>query len=54
MKMAASETSDKVGKVPICQVAPAYGETYRNRKILVPFFTPFISPLIPAIMSVAD
>jgi predicted nucleotide-binding protein (sugar kinase/HSP70/actin superfamily) len=32
---------------------PAYGEAYRNRKILVPFFTPFISPLIPAIMSVA-
>jgi predicted CoA-substrate-specific enzyme activase len=52
MKMAASETSDKSGKYQYVRL-PAYGEAYRNRKILVPFFTPFISPLIPAIMSVA-
>ena len=32
---------------------PVYDEFYRDRKILVPYFTPFISPLIPAIMKVA-
>ena len=26
---------------------------YKNKKILVPYFTPFISPLIPAIMRLA-
>lgn len=29
---------------------PVYEEKHRTRKILIPFFTPFISPLIPAIM----
>lgn len=32
---------------------PVYDETYRDRKILIPFFTPFLSPLIPAVMRVA-
>lgn len=32
---------------------PAYDDNYRQRKILIPFFTPFISPLLPAIMRVA-
>ena len=32
---------------------PIYDQTYRNRKILVPFFTPFMSPLIPSILKVA-
>ena len=32
---------------------PVYDKSYRDRKILVPYFTPFISPLIPAIMKVA-
>lgn len=32
---------------------PVYDDTYRNRKILVPFFTPFISPLAPAIFRLA-
>lgn len=32
---------------------PVYDEKYRNRKILIPFFTPFLSPLIPAVMRVA-
>lgn len=32
---------------------PAYDENYRQRKILIPFFTSFISPLLPAIMRVA-
>ena len=29
---------------------PAYDKACRNRKILVPFFTPFISPLIPSVL----
>lgn len=32
---------------------PAYDENYNRRKILIPFFTSFISPLLPAIMRVA-
>lgn len=35
------------------KTVPVYDDEYRNRKILVPFFTPFISPLIPAVMKVA-
>lgn len=29
---------------------PVYEEKHRNRKILIPYFTPFISPLLPALM----
>lgn len=32
---------------------PIYDEKYRRRKIIAPYFTPYISPLIPAIMRVA-
>ena len=32
---------------------PTFDEACRGRKILVPYFTPFISPLIPAIMKIA-
>ncbi|MGN0190350.1 MAG: acyl-CoA dehydratase activase, partial [Candidatus Cryptobacteroides sp.] len=32
---------------------PPYTDEHRNRTIIVPFFTPFISPLIPAIVSLA-
>lgn len=32
---------------------PAYDERYRHRKIIIPFFTSFISPLLPALMRVA-
>ncbi len=35
------------------KTVPVYDQNYRNRKILVPFFTPFMSPLIPALMRVA-
>lgn len=35
------------------KTVPVYSDEYRNRKILVPFFTPFISPLVPAVMKVA-
>ena len=45
----------KVGKEE-CEkfvTVPAYNEAYRSRKILIPFFTPFLSPLLPAVMKVA-
>lgn len=32
---------------------PVYDNNYRHRKIVIPFFTSFISPLIPAVMRVA-
>ena len=33
------------------RTTPVFDESCRGYKILVPFFTPFISPLIPAVMS---
>ncbi len=35
------------------KTTPVFDKNCRGRKILVPYFTPFISPLIPAIMRVA-
>lgn len=35
------------------KTTPIYSKDMRHKKILVPFFTPFISPLIPSIMHVA-
>lgn len=32
------------------QTVPTYCDDFRDRKILVPFFTPFLSPLIPAVL----
>lgn len=32
---------------------PVYDNNYRHRKIIIPFFTSFISPLIPAVLRVA-
>lgn len=35
------------------KTVPAFTEEYRGYKILAPYFTPFISPLIPAVMKLA-
>ncbi|MCD8318725.1 MAG: acyl-CoA dehydratase activase-related protein, partial [Paraprevotella sp.] len=35
------------------QTVPVYDKLFRGRKILVPFFTPFLSPLVPAVMRAA-
>lgn len=35
------------------KTTPVYDKTFRDRKIIIPYFTPFISPLIPAIMRYA-
>ncbi len=40
-------------KSPAFDTTPIFGKEDKRRKILVPFFTPFFSPLIPSIMKVA-
>ena len=35
------------------KTVPIYDESFRQYKILIPYFTPFLSPLIPPIMRVA-
>lgn len=35
------------------KTTPTFDETYRNHKILIPYFTPFVSPFIPAVMKLA-
>lgn len=42
------------GRGPVAfRTTPIYDKTYRRRKLLVPYFTPTLSPLIPSIMRVA-
>ena len=44
------------GKKQVVQkfkTTPVYDKACRGRKIIVPYFTPFISPLIPAVMKIA-
>ncbi len=48
----AEERKQKAREKQAFRTVPAFDENYRDRKILVPFFTPFISPLIPAIAQV--
>lgn len=35
------------------RTTPTFDEAYRNHKILIPYFTPFVSPFIPAVMKLA-
>ncbi len=35
------------------KTTPVYDKTYRHRKILVPFFTPYLSPLIPSVLKLS-
>ena len=35
------------------KTTPLFDEEYRDRKILIPYFTPFVSPFIPAVMRIA-
>ena len=43
----------KYPEIKLFETVPVYDSTYRNRKLLVPFFTPFLSPLIPALLNIA-
>ncbi len=49
----ANETKDKEAVAQQFVTVPVYDRACRKRKVIVPFFTPFISPLIPAILGVA-
>ncbi len=49
----AGEEHEGDGQVRPFTTTPTFDEACRGRKIIVPFFTPFISPLIPAIMRLA-
>lgn len=51
LKLANENANDTTKKEFV--TTPIFDEKYRNRKIIVPFFTSFISPLIPSIMRVA-
>ena len=47
------ERSAKSRKVVPFQTTPIYDNRFRQRKIIIPYFTPFISPLLPALVQVA-
>lgn len=52
LKLAQEKHRKKTEATPF-RTVPIYKESLYNRKILVPYFTPFLSPLIPAIMRTA-
>ena len=52
LKLAGGDGADR-RKTAEFKTTPVFDKACRGRKILVPYFTPFISPLIPAIMRVA-
>ena len=49
----AQEYKKEQDAINLFETVPIYDESYRDRKLLVPFFTPFLSPLIPALLHVA-
>ena len=52
LKLANTQENEKQDTKEFVTV-PVYDKAYRDRKILLPFFTPFISPLLPALLRVA-
>ncbi len=50
--LTATHTDNKRQKAATASV-PAYTKEHRHRKILFPFFTPFISPLLPSLVRYA-
>lgn len=52
LKLVGGDGADR-RKTAEFKTTPVFDKACRGRKILVPYFTPFISPLIPAIMRVA-
>lgn len=53
LKLAAQAKKERTVRMETFKTVPVFDETCRNYKILVPYFTPFISPLLPALMQVA-
>lgn len=52
LKISGEQREDRK-KAEAFGTVPVYDGSFRGRKVLVPYFTPFMSPLIPAIMRVA-
>ena len=52
LKLAGKNNKRRLGE-DVFKTTPTFDEACRGRKIIIPFFTPFISPLIPAIMRIA-
>ena len=52
LKLQQEQNKSLMGKKPF-QTTPIYDKSYRRRKMLVPYFTSYISPLIPSILRVA-
>ncbi|MBQ8222683.1 MAG: 2-hydroxyacyl-CoA dehydratase [Bacteroidales bacterium] len=50
LKMSQKKKSFELKSSPF-KTTPIYDEKYKNKKIIIPFFTSFISPLIPAAFS---
>lgn len=50
LKLANNEKTNNCKAIDF-QTTPIYDERYRNKKIIIPFFTSFVSPLIPAVFS---
>ena len=48
-----TRTNEGASPVQPFITTPIFGVEDRKRKILAPFFTPFISPLVPSLMKVA-
>lgn len=49
----AHEKKERTKKPAAFHTTPVYEKNYRHRKVLVPYFTSFISPLIPSMLRVA-
>lgn len=52
LRMTATTAAGERGPQPFVKT-PRFGRADRKRRIIAPFFTPFISPLIPAIVKLA-
>lgn len=52
MRLNISDTNAKAATVPFMRT-PLFERKDRRRKIIAPFFTPFISPLLPSLVSLA-
>lgn len=50
LKMANKKKTSEL-KISSFKTTPIYDETFKNKKIIIPFFTSYVSPLIPAAFS---
>ena len=50
LKLANAHQQEEKAQAKPFVTVPVYDERYRQRTMLIPFFTPYLSPLLPAIM----